>query len=150
MVASSNGPAQRKRVYRQCCADIIKGLNGKLKQQKVKGKAAFGINTVAEQLQYLTGLSSATLRRLITSKEILPEMTDEKRERTVEMNLEDEALLRPCIIAMVLSKTTPTMTKMHHKLQHENEGWNWGRTSCSPMCLPMLSLWWTERRITWR
>ena len=45
------------------------------------------------------------------------------------MSLEDEALIRPIIVQMVIDKITPTVLNINNKLTDMHEGWTWSRSS---------------------
>jgi hypothetical protein len=88
------------RVYRACCAGIVRHLKSCLDKEKQKEKLHVGISRVFKGIQCYTNLSQSTIQHLLHDDDIPEEGKPETRQSRARMTEEDEYKIRPTVIAL--------------------------------------------------
>jgi len=117
------------RMHKACCAKVVQNVRFALIYEKETDELVCGKKRVYDRLETYTGLGKGTLKKLIKEENLLDETELETRDRGHTMSLEDEALIRPIIVQMVIDKITPTVLNINNKLTDMHEGWTWSRSS---------------------
>ena len=123
---------KRKRArygFYSCCQDLIKNLHSHFSSEKQRNRVEPALNRVKDRLVTATGLSRASITRLLSDIEYPEPGESVTRDRPRKLTDEELARIRPAVLRLVRKKTHITLTRLHQELQNEPEGWNTCRTT---------------------
>ena len=88
-------------MYRRCCKSILEHIRQELNDECSRGQLKHGLHRVSQRLISYSGLSSATIYRLLNDDNVLDDCEDETRDRERKVTEENEALIRPAVLAVI-------------------------------------------------
>ena len=124
---------RKARVFKSCCAGIIKTVIEKCTQEKSTGRLSinYGLKRAMSRVTNYTDISLHSLRRIKNADEqqIPNSSYSETRSHAMHIPEEDIAIIRPTILAMILERKNVNIATLHNRIKQDNPIWSWSRSS---------------------
>jgi hypothetical protein len=123
---------QRKRArygFYSCCQDLVKKFHSHFSSEKRRNRLEPSLQRVKDRLITATGLSRASITRLLSDAEYPEPGESITRVRPRKLTEEEISRIRPAFLRLLRQKQHITLTKLHQELTNEPEGWNTCRTT---------------------
>lgn len=123
---------QRKRArygFYSCCQDLVKKFHSHFSSEKRRNRLEPSLQRVKDRLITATGLSRASITRLLSDAEYPEPGESISRVRPRKLTEEEISRIRPAFLRLLRQKQHITLTKLHQELTNEPEGWNTCRTT---------------------
>ena len=120
---------KRKHAFRQCCADIVKHVKVSLEEEKKLHWKKIGTTRIQDRLIFCTGLSRASLSKLLTRQNLPEPGVKLTKDRGYKISRDDEAKIRPALISLVQDKVTPNLDNLLQRLKAREGGWEFSRST---------------------
>jgi len=120
---------KKTHIYRTCCQTIVKNVQRVCNEEKLANARMFSLTRASDRARNYCGLSSSTMHNLLTNDFVLAEGEMDIRDSRRKITEEDEALIRPSLVNLILAKVNPTLNSLLSQIKIDNPTWEWGRTT---------------------